>query len=126
MNKLVFIKTFRASRGKGASVRVYSKDAFVEGKAHADRYTQWGIADSDKFSDHVCSMHVDKFEEYFTNVEIEEMKENGMLSYYPQGIGKSYSGGGYMDNGVEAKFPIFRKEVYLKYGVALDPKGELL
>lgn len=119
MKNIIFISTHNASRGKGASVRVHSKECAIK-RGILHKYLQYSEVDNEKYSNAIEQMSLDEFREIFTDDDVKIMTNNGLLNYYPNGIIKY---GKYLYDGKNDKYPIFRKEVYLAYGVAFDEYG---
>lgn len=107
---VVFIRKFSSGRSAGsATVKVVTKKMFIAGILSKDRHDVQ-FCKMGMFSDAICSMRVDDFENTFSKEEIETMQHNGMLNYYPDA---SY---------VSTKYPMFGANVYKKYGVKMECK----
>lgn len=110
-----FVNTVNDGRGgKMATVRIINKELFMSSTINnLDRKTQYGKMDGSR-TYALGEMSLDKFEEVFTIEDVKKMKENGLMEYYPKGK-LSYSGN-FVFKGTPDKYPIFKKEVYVKYG----------
>lgn len=117
MKEVIFIRKYPTSRSGGsATVRLFSKEDFIKG--NLDNSGGWWYSPRHDiqycniggYSNPICGMTVDEFNSIFTNVEIEEMRNSGLLNYN--------TGAKRLEN----KYPMFRRDIYLKYGI--DTKGE--
>ena len=124
MAELVFVKQGRTSRGgKYANCKLVSQADMITGAEYVDRYTQVGEVGSGDYTIPLCSLTIEEFEKYFEYLDIEIMKNNGVLNYYPEGYN---TWGSMVSTYVAHKYPIFSAKVYKKYGVKKDPKGGAL
>lgn len=110
-NKYFLIKTYNASRGKGANVKIERTEDICK---MAKRTLQLGKVGT--YSQGLYLVDIKTFEEAFTLDIIHNMQEHGTLDYYPNGQEHS----GHIFKSSTDKYPIFKKEVYLKYGVARE------
>lgn len=102
--------------GKGLTcrdVRIFSQDLFVHRHRLIPQYSgrrniRVGTPDG-RFTKRISAVTLHEFRTIFNKDEIETMQENGMLDYNPN------------ETEVYYKYPIFRAEVYKKYGIK---KGE--
>lgn len=121
MADIVFIKTYNVGTGKGARVKVFNLDAVIQEEEKLDRYIQCAKINAE-FSEQICKIGIKTFEKIFSYEDIEILKEKGLLNYYPEGRARY----GYFSERVLNKYPIFKKEVYIKYGKAFDSRDKLI
>ena len=106
------IDTYNVSGGKGAKVRIDNVDEVLNYNSY-NRTTQLGKVGD--WSQGLYLVNLETFEEAFSEELINKMQENGILDYYPDG--KKIKGYNHIYNGITDKYPIFKKEIYLKYGI---------
>ena len=121
MSDVLFIETYNMDRGKSANVRVFDLYGVAYKNFELSRYTQYAFSNGD-ISKPLCSISVTNFEKIFSKKDLELLEASGCFNYYPLGRERRK----YIYTGVEDKYPIFRKEIYLKYGHALGVHGEEL
>lgn len=110
----IFIVVMDAGKGLACrDVRIFSQDLFVHRHRLIPQYSgrrniRVGTPDG-RFTKRISAVTLHEFRMIFNKDEIETMQENGMLDYNPN------------ETEVYYKYPIFRAEVYKKYGIK---KGE--
>lgn len=117
MREVIFIRKYSTSRSGGsATVKLFSKEDFMN--KEFDQPGGWWYSSRHDiqycfiggYSNSISRMTIEEFESIFTDIEIKKMKDKKLLNYNTLG------------RNVEKKYPIFRKDIYLKYGI--DTKGE--
>ena len=115
----LFIQKYPSSNSGGsATVRVFTKFAFITGGIAnsigitvKSRYNiQYAIYGG--FSRSICQMTLREFEYIFNKIEIKEMQLNGMLDYDST------------CRGVRKKYPMFSAKIYKKYGIDISVMEE--
>lgn len=121
----VIVSTTGTSRGgKHARMRVYDLELLVDGELNSllDRRVQFATMNG-MLSCPMCELSLEDFESIFDAGDIEEMRLNGVLDYYPDGKVHLTN---YVYTDSANKYPVFSAKIYKKYGIALDIRGELL
>lgn len=116
MNQYIFIKTYNGSRGKGASVHTYPKESFLDGEIATYHIRLLQVAKIGNTSKGLFEVGLTEFEDIFNADDIDKLQNDGVLDYYPKGE--------YIKPHISTpdRYPIFKKEIYVKYGVQKGSK----
>lgn len=119
MKKIIFVQTINIRSGKGARVVLYDLETLINNNTSVNRYMQVGFADGN-YTKPLCSLKVEEFDKIFSAEKIKFLSDKGMLNYFPQGREMRWRT---FSTSAEAKYPVFKKGVYEKYGQAFDKDG---
>lgn len=113
-----FVQTYQRSKGQAAALTTHSLDYILNVAPVIARKLQLSEIDSESKSEALYLVSLDTFEKVFSQQFIKKMQKKGVLDYYPNGIKCQNSDCISLD--LIDKYPIFKKEVYLKYGIPYD------
>lgn len=112
MNDYIFILNYPASNGLTcADVILLTKGQFMNkvlnSLPRSRKRVRLGTFDC-KYTKSIVSVNLTQFKQIFNNSDIETMKQNGMLDYFPN------------RRSLSLKYPLFRAEIYKKFGIAKE------